>query len=188
MIHSHIYYSSVKRSILIIALLCAVLMQATAQNRYKNEIAFTYAPLSNYDLQGQILLQIDKTISDKIDVQIPGSFGIEYFRRLGDLVSVGGIGSIYYFASQPEGMHKFSYINYALMAGVKLHWYEREWFGAYSKFAFGANYVSSDTSQHLHFSFQSSLLGVEVGKRLRGFVELGIGYQGIAFVGIRYRF
>ena len=125
MIHSHIYYSSVKRSILIIALLCAVLMQATAQNRYKNEIAVTYAPLSNYDLQGQILLQIDKTISDKIDVQIPGSFGIEYFRHLGDLVSVGGIGSIYYFASQPEGMHKFSYINYALMAGVKLHWYER---------------------------------------------------------------
>lgn len=99
MIHSRINCPPVKRSFIIFALLCTVLIQATAQNWYKNEIA----------------------VSDKISGQIPGAFGIEYFRRLGNQVSVG---------------------------------------------AFGGNYTSS-YKQHIHFSFQASLLGVEVGKRLR---------------------
>jgi hypothetical protein len=121
-----------KRFAIIFVLLIAVVLSATAQDRPKNEISVTYAPLSDSDLQAMLLKYIGQTISSKVQVQTPGAFGIEYFRSVSDLVSVGAIGSVYLFLSQDEGKKDFDYANYSLMAAVKLHWYQREWFSAYS--------------------------------------------------------
>lgn len=178
-----------KRFAVIFLLLISVALSSAAQNRYRNEIAVTYAPLSDSDLKGFMLKYIGQTISKEAKVQMPGTFGIEYFRSLGDLVSVGAMGGVYLFFSQEEGKNDFNYANYCLMAGVKLHWYQREWFAAYSKFGFGASYLGYKKDDHpVHFAFQASLLGVEVGKRLCGFVEAGVGDQGVALIGARYRF
>jgi hypothetical protein len=39
------------------------------------------------------------------------------------------------------------------------------------------------------FNFQASLLGIEAGgQNVRGFVELGMGEQGVALAGIRCKF
>ena len=39
------------------------------------------------------------------------------------------------------------------------------------------------------FNFQVSAIGVEVGSpKFRGFAELGYGEQGIALIGLRYKF
>ncbi|MBO7486962.1 MAG: hypothetical protein J6T58_00280 [Bacteroidales bacterium] len=179
-----------KRFAVIFLLLISVALSSAAQNRYRNEIAVTYAPLSDSDLQGFLLKYIGQAISKDAKVQMPGTFGIEYFRSLGDLVSVGAMGSVYLFFSQEKGKKDFNYANYSLMAGVKLHWYQREWFAAYSKFGVGASYLGykKEDESPVHFAFQASLLGVEVGKRLCGFVEAGVGDQGVALVGVRYRF
>ena len=40
----------------------------------------------------------------------------------------------------------------------------------------------------LRMSFHISLLGLEVGKRVRAFTEFGIGEQGLLVLGLRYRF
>ena len=178
-----------KKIAIIFVLLIVVALSASAQNSYKNEISVTYAPFSNSDLQAMLLKYIGQTISSKLQVQMPGTFGIEYFRSLGDLVSVGAIGSVYLFFSQDEGKKDFDYANYSLMPAVKLRWYQREWFSAYSKFGFGASYLGyKEEGKKIGISFQASLLGVEVGKSLRGFVEAGVGDQGVALAGIRYRF
>ena len=45
------------------------------------------------------------------------------------------------------------------------------------------------TAKDLLFNFQASLIGVEAGgQHLRGFAEFGIGEQGVALAGIRYKF
>ena len=135
-----------------------------------------------------LLKYIGQSISSKVSVTIPGTFGIEYFRTLGDLLSVGAIGSLYLFYGHDEGKEDFNYADYSLMAAVKLHWYKREWFRTYSKFGFGLSYLGWDEKSPAHFGFQASLLGVEVGKSIRGFVEAGFGNQGVALLGLRYCF
>ena len=37
-------------------------------------------------------------------------------------------------------------------------------------------------------AFQASLVGVEFGGKLRGFVEAGVGEQGIVLAGLKYKF
>ena len=177
-----------KKSIILIVILFGITLSAVAQDRYRNEIAVTYAPLSNSDIQGLLLKYIGQSISSKAQVQMPGTFGIEYFHSLSDLVSVGAIGSVYLFYSQEEGKKDFDYANYSGMAAVKLHWYQREWFRAYSKFGLGLSYLGWKEKDKIHFGFQASLLGVEVGKRVSGFMEAGAGDQGALLFGIRYRF
>ena len=39
-----------------------------------------------------------------------------------------------------------------------------------------------------HFNWQVSLIGIEVGKSLRGFAEGGFGEQGVLMLGLRYKF
>ena len=70
----------------------------------------------------------------------------------------------------------------------------------YSKLAFGATlrnekYDSDsdsskdDSDSEVHVNWQASLLGMEFGgPTIRGFLELGTGEQGIALVGLRYKF
>ena len=46
-----------------------------------------------------------------------------------------------------------------------------------------------DSDSEVHVNWQISLLGIEAGgPTLRGFLELGTGEQGIALIGVRYKF
>ena len=70
----------------------------------------------------------------------------------------------------------------------------------YSKLAVGATLrnesfdsddpaVQDDSDTEVHVNWQASLLGIEAGSpSLRGFIELGTGEQGIALIGLRYKF
>lgn len=46
-----------------------------------------------------------------------------------------------------------------------------------------------DSNSEVHVNWQISLLGIEAGgSTIRGFLELGTGEQGIALIGVRYKF
>ena len=53
-----------------------------------------------------------------------------------------------------------------------------------------SNQNMSDASESaMHFNWQASLLGIEAGSSvLRGFVEVGVGEQGVALAGVRFKF
>ena len=52
-----------------------------------------------------------------------------------------------------------------------------------------AKFEDNTTARDLMFNFQVSLIGVEAGNNhVRGFAEFGVGEQGIALAGIRYKF
>ena len=133
-----------------------------------------------------------------------GPVTAEYFYHVKNWLGVGGIFAYgqnkqdAYIGGDKDGEMKNSYVT--LLPAVKFDWLRKKHFGMYSKLAFGATLRSesydnvspdeedSDDSD-IHVNWQVSLLGLEFGgPTFRGFFELGTGEQGIALVGLRYKF
>ena len=133
-----------------------------------------------------------------------GPVTAEYFYHVKNWLGVGGIFAYgqnkqdVYIGGDKDGEMKNSYVT--LLPAVKFDWLRKKHFGMYSKLAFGATLRSesydnvspdeedSDDSD-IHVNWQVSLLGLEFGgPTFRGFLELGTGEQGIALVGLRYKF
>ncbi len=94
---------------------------------------------------------------------------------------------------------------YTIMPTVKIDWLRKKNVGLYSKIGAGMTLIhetqkddeksgmkgeKTDYSKNsVMFNFQVSAIGVEVGSpKFRGFAELGYGEQGIALIGLRYKF
>ena len=93
---------------------------------------------------------------------------------------------------------------FSFMPSVKLNWLRKHNWGLYSKVAAGATYIrfaqddyddngkktnEKRTVNDLMFNFQASLIGIEAGgQNVRGFIELGVGEQGVALAGVRCKF
>lgn len=134
-----------------------------------------------------------------------GTLGIEYFRRLDNTpkLAVGGIltyarkGEDVEYKGTKEGERTRTWMS--LMPAMKYYWTQSNNLAFYTKLGAGVMMLHSknedlvdhmtDTDSKFYFMWQASLLGAEVGsKNLRGFVELGVGEQGIALAGLRYKF
>lgn len=135
-----------------------------------------------------------------------GTIAAEYFRHMDNpRLAVGGVVT---FASFGEdvvrknddvkvGNRTRTYIS--LMPAVKYYWVNKSHFGFYSKAAVGAMMMfykdkdtaagKSSTSSKLYLMGQASPIGLEAGSNnVRAFLELGVGEQGIALVGLRTKF
>jgi hypothetical protein len=82
---------------------------------------------------------------------------------------------------------------FTLMPAVKYYWVNKNHFGLYSKVAAGATLMSykatgQENDSKVYFMCQVSAIGVEFGGKLRGFVEAGVGEQGIVLAGLKYKF
>lgn len=136
-----------------------------------------------------------------------GPISVEYFNHLKPWLGVGGIfayGSskqdFFLFSKNDprDGEMKNSY--FTLMPAVKFDWLRGKHFGMYSKLAVGATLRNEKmiydnpgkddyNDTEVHVNWQVSLLGLEAGSpQWRGFLELGTGEQGIALIGLRYKF
>lgn len=194
-------------SIMAVAVVCGFSMRAQAQD-YDHELGLSYGVFSTSNwLDGFDDVTIITTSAGKIAFD-KGSFigpiALEYFYRINPLVGVGAIG-IYGncktdFISDKAIIGKETNSYFTVLPAVKLDWFRRSNFGLYSKIGAGitirnekADFTNdkgekqnaSDTG--VHFNWQMSILGVEFGSSIRGFVELGCGEQGVALAGIRFR-
>ena len=131
-----------------------------------------------------------------------GSLSVEYFRHLNsnNRVAIGGIFSYSRYGEDVQkdnvkvGDRNRNY--FTLMPAVKYYWVNKNNFGLYSKVAVGATYMSSkvtekgvdESNSKMYFMCQVSGIGVEFGGKLRGFVEAGVGEQGIVLAGLKYKF
>ncbi len=88
--------------------------------------------------------------------------------------------------------------NITLMPVAKFDWLRKKHVGLYSKVGIGLTMMldkqKKDNGDKLlnetrwSVNFQASLLGCEFGsQKFRGFAELGVGEQGIAVLGLRYK-
>lgn len=190
-----------------LAVMFSFCFTAQADDDSKHEIAVSYGALSNS--------QIIDAFADDVTIvasagkvtfghdHYVGPIGVEYFYHINPLVGVGAIGVFgmnkqnVYDDGNKIGEVKFRY--FTLLPAVKLDWLRKEKFGMYSKLGVGATLRSDkvstpgagddDTETNFHFNWQASLVGAEFGsEKVRGFVELGFGEQGIALAGVRCKF
>ena len=132
-----------------------------------------------------------------------GTLGLEYFYHLADnpRVALGGILTYARYGEDVEkggikqGDRKRTYVS--LMPSVKYYYVDGKNFGLYSKAAVGVMLLNvkstmggqSESKSEARFMGQASLLGLEAGSQnFRGFLELGVGEQGIALVGLKCKF
>ena len=197
-----------KRIFMIIAVAMMTAMSASAQNGYdetKHEIGITYGLGSNSEIIDAFENVGGALVGARFENEkYFGALSVEYFYHAKNWLGVGGIFAYgqceqdVYLLGSKDGVSKNSYLT--LMPAVKFDWLRKKNFGMYSKFAFGATlrnekYESESASSknsndnELHVNWQASLLGIEAGgPTVRGFLELGTGEQGIALIGVRYKF
>ena len=195
-----------KRILIMVAVAMMTAVNASAQNGYdetKHEVAITYGMGSNSDIIDAFENIGGALVGARFEnEEYFGALSAEYFYHAKNWLGVGGILAYgqceqdVYLHGSKDGVSKNTYLT--LMPAVKFDWLRKKHFGMYSKLAVGATLrnekYTSDTAPNkddseVHVNWQASLLGIEAGSpTFRGFIELGTGEQGIALVGLRYKF
>ena len=189
-------------------LLCLiVVMPVFAKNdKDRNEFSITYGqytvPQFAYVLGEVFGVMFTLGHASFEDPHMYGAAGIEYVHYTNDWFGFGGTVLCDYMTAKtvsvdkdgnktPNGDFKLGCLS--AMPLVKFAWLNRAHVGLYSKLAAGAGYTftgdNADVKDNFMFAFQATPIGVDFGgERFRGFVEAGIGTQGIANVGVRWLF
>ena len=182
-----------------------------AQDGYeysKHEIGISYGALSNSTWQaigedlGTSMISVGKVRYD--DGKIFGALGLEYFYHVSPVIGVGALATYtketkdMYVFDEKSGEAKNTFIS--VLPAVKFNWLRKKYLGMYSKVAAGVTFTSkkeeytrSDTENSsenkVNFNWQVSAFGLEAGSPyIRAFIELGVGEQGVALTGIRFKF
>ena len=184
-------------------LLAAVMvsMNVKAQDEPKHEIGVFYGFGSFSNVISEYGTAFTVAVGDQTDYW--GPVGVEYYYHISPLVAIGGIAeyagckwdSPYYI----KGALSSGY--FTVMPSLKLNWLRKPNFGMYSSFSAGVliyNLAADDTLKNngakpteetlANFMFHVTALGVEFGKSLCPFAELGIGEKGILCAGLRLKF
>lgn len=183
--------------------------QAQDELETRHEIAVSYGAVPNsvwIDIFSDVVPAIFGEAHE--NTHYIGPIGLEYYYHTSPLIGVGVVGV---FATNNEDAFRdkkmTAHINKSyttLMPSVKFNWLRKTSWGMYSKLAAGATLAHSSHQEYnengklagekennndVFFNFQASLIGVEAGSQhVRGFAELGIGEQGIALAGVRFKF
>lgn len=185
-----------KRMMLMVVVAIMTTLTVNAQNEdLKNEIGVAYGFGSNTDLIGSFY----KGIFTGKQLSYWGPVSVEYFRRVtsNNRLGVGAVFAVGGCKWDEDNANKKSTF-YTFMPAVKYNWVNKNHFGLYSKFAAGFTIGSDsgrasdtngkDNKTSTSFNFQVTGIGVEAGGAVRGFAELGFGEQGVALVGVRFKF
>ena len=199
-----------KKILITVAVAMMTAMSVNAQSGYedtKHEVGISYGALSNTTWMS-IADAMGTTITlgavKYKDGDFTGPIAVEYFYHLSPVIGLGAVGAYTHetkdilIGNDKCGEAKNSFIT--VMPAAKFNWLRKKNFGMYSKVAAGLTFASKkedyskgnveDLSENkVGFNFQVSALGIEAGSEtFRGFVELGVGEQGVALVGIRAKF
>ncbi len=135
-------------------------------------------------------------------VKSGGTFGVinlGYTYQLNKVVSIGGaigLNSMKIRLEDNTGKIDAARANiWMLMSSAKFDWFRTrsDVFGMYSKVNLGVMGIGASLMEEAHKTLwlptgHLSLIGLEVGKGFSGFMELGVGMQGIVQAGVRARF
>lgn len=198
-----------KKMLLLVVAAVIATMSVSAQNGYdtKHEIGISYGYMSTTQWLDAVIMGGLNILGglEPVKGSVIGPVSAEYFYHVNDWLGVGGIFTFAYTKATYDQTidhvadaftSKTSY--FTVLPAVKFNWFRRDHFGMYSKVGVGvtmgnlkANHPDEkpETETSWGFNWQLSAIGIEFGgAQLRGFIEGGIGVQGAALAGIRYKF
>ena len=196
-------------AVIAISALSCLPVQAHNDMETRHEVAVSYGTVPNsiwIDVYTDIIpAMFGETHKTKNRI---GPIGLEYYYHTSSLIGVGAVAVFNtnkmdtFYKEVQSSLITRSYFSF--LPSVKFNWLRRDNWGLYSKVAAGVTYANfndedyddngkktgeSASARDLLFNYQASLLGVEAGgQHLRGFAEFGIGEQGIALAGLRFKF
>lgn len=186
-------------------LICAsmallLVLSAYGQDK-KNEISMTYSqftvPQFGYIFGGVFGIMLTGGYFDFENPVMPGCLGVEYNHWVNNWFGYGGSLLGEYMTADTyskdssgnktkDGVYNLGYVS--VMPTVRFRWFNNPHFGMYSKLGAGVGLGITDECK-LTFAAQISPVCMDFGgESLRGFMELGVGMQGILAVGIKKMF
>lgn len=203
-------FMKIKYLLAVLAICAFVSVPAQAQDEEtRHEVSVSYGGIPNSIWIDAFTDIVPAMFGEKHETKHRiGPVGLEYYYHASPLI---GVGAVAVFATSKQDClyqdKKISVITksfYTVMPSIKFNWLRKKHWGLYSKVAAGATYArfndedcddngkktgENAVSKDLLFNFQASLIGVEAGSaHLRGFAEFGVGEQGIALAGLRFKF
>ena len=183
-----------------------VLSSAFAKNdKDRNEFSITYGqftvPQFAYVMGGVFGAMFTAGHFSFENPKMVGAAGVEYVHYVNGWLGFGGAAMCDYMTATalsvssdgtktPNGKFQLGVVS--VMPVVKFAWLNRAHVGLYSKLAAGAGLFfanGSDSEENVSVAFQVTPVGVDFGgERFRGFVEAGVGWQGIVSGGVRWLF
>ena len=193
---------------LVSVLLClVVVMPIFAKNdKDRNEFSITYGqytiPQFAYVMGGVLGAAFTAGHFSFENPHLIGAAGVEYVHYVNGWLGFGGAAMCDYMTATalsvdsngnktPNGKFQLGVVS--VMPVVKFAWLNRAHVGLYSKLAAGAGYTftgdNADVKDNFMFAFQATPIGVDFGgEQFRGFVEAGLGMQGLVSGGVRWLF
>ena len=201
-----------KKLLLLLLAVMIATASVNAQNGYdtKHEVAVGYGFLSITEMGDFFQNFITIIAGENYDItQFVGPINAEYFYHVNEWFSVGGTFS--FASAKMDVLSSYSENNqligkendkyYTFIPAVKFNWLRTPYFDMYSKLGAGASFINTDyepvdtttdqpdKSNNYMFNFQVTPLGLEAGSaQFRGFIEAGLGEQGVVSLGLRYKF
>ncbi|EGK03137.1 MULTISPECIES: outer membrane beta-barrel protein [Dysgonomonas] len=193
-----------KKLIIAIILTCCFSASLSAQQRSRHETTLGYGMGTTSELLDALTDIIVWGITagtTSSDDTYSGAFHIGYKYSITERFSLGGTflyengKSDAYFKGDRTGEFNRNYYTFAAEGKVK--YLNKKNLALYGLFGTGAtiyeqkftgNDNTTDKNSNLHINFQLTPIGIQFGKNIGGFAELGCGYKGIISAGIFTRF
>lgn len=190
----------IKKLFLCLALLIGFAASSYSQD-YKNELSVSYGqatvPQFAYMFGGIFGVVFTAGHFEFDNTVMTGTLGVEYNHWVNNWFGYGGAVFAEYMTSDTYSKDsdgnktkngKFNLGFASVMPTARFKWFNNPHFGMYSKLGVGLGLAFSDEWQPT-LSAQVSPVCMEFGgNSWRGLVELGIGMQGIATVGVKKSF
>ena len=190
----------IKKLFLCLALLTGFAASSYSQD-YKNEISVSYGqatvPQFAYMFGGIFGVVFTAGHFEFDNTVMTGTLGVEYNHWANNWFGYGGAVFAEYMTSDAHSKDsdgnktkngKFNLGFASVMPTARFRWFNNPHFGMYSKLGVGLGLAFSDEWQPA-LSAQVSPVCMEFGgNSWRGLVELGVGMQGIATVGVKKSF
>ena len=183
---------------LLVSLLLLSTGVITAQKEFKrNELSFVYGyhPTSDWidlfsDGISSIVGMNTKNNKSLGAVSVMYNYRINRIFGIGAAVSYSNHNKDLFIGDEEAGKRKLDYIT--VLPRVKAEWFHSDVVTMYSSVAIGATLtvddIDGDKDESTRIAWQFSPFGIEIGRKVAGFAEVGIGQLGIAMEGLRFRF
>lgn len=194
-----------KRIIALFMALALVLPLNAKDDDSRNEVSITYGqatlPQFAYVMGGVLGVAFTAghfTFENSI---FTGGVGMEFIHYSNNWFGYGLAGTFDYMTSDaysvdgdgnktPNGKFNFGYVS--VMPVLKFAWLRKPRVGLYSKIGIGAGLAldnGDSVEKNISFSGQITPIGFDFGgESFRGFVEAGVGMQGLVNCGVRWLF